>query len=286
MRYSTGLQHGSQHPSWVICQHLLPQPAVTWWRRDVSGPGHGGESSICVLCWFQLWGACLKFVSTYPGIFSGGSGSQGVFTLRRHTRGTLKKDVRLYVEAIWLMPQDLGRDEEGMVVNSSPREACGPSGNSQRLSVVSVCVCISLRRASTYVKILKGNRYPGIKDQRGKTCMMRLKPKFMCRIWGHLILCHLSLTLSEGTLYKLCMVIATHLLESVLRTSKDFLPSTFILIFPTANGLRPTLFYTPSLGLSKTQGPKSSLCWWQHQFPSSPDPFREFQDLPTNCISV
>jgi hypothetical protein len=107
----------------------------------------------------------LKFVSTYPGIFSGGSGSQGVFTLRRHTRGTLKKDVRLYVEAIWLMPQDLGRDEEGMVVNSSPRVACGPSGNSQRLSVVSLCVCISLRRASTYVKILKGNRYPGIKDQ-------------------------------------------------------------------------------------------------------------------------
>lgn len=38
------------------------------------------------------------------------------------------------------MPQDLGRDEEGMVVNSSPRVACGPSENSQRLSIVSVCV--------------------------------------------------------------------------------------------------------------------------------------------------
>lgn len=61
---------------------------------------------------------------------------------------------------------------------------------------------------------------------------------------------------------------------------QGFSPSfLFPLTFFSPPQLQGLLLYFTLLtwGLSQTHGPKSSLCWWHHQFLPSPDPFQELQ---------
>ena len=62
VRTDSRQKNKQEHPSWVICQHVLPQSTVTWWSRDVSRAGDGGEFSFVFTLALRLEPAHSRFV--------------------------------------------------------------------------------------------------------------------------------------------------------------------------------------------------------------------------------